>query len=259
MKSLAYTVRGLWSVRIFASRVGLGSDGAKSYLLFTFLGAAYLSSYFLVLAVAAFQPNGVLSGVVTDPGGHPISNAAVILHSSTTVRIAKSMSDGRFALASLPEGRYIADVMANGFVNQHIEPITIPDEEARPMTITLKVASVLYECGRDLMFYTYTEVSSEQGRELAGEVRHDGSPVAGAKVLLFQPGHSYVVASHETDKEGNFQFADLAPGKYVLQVAHKPFETYKSQPVWVAPETLTKVKVGMNWRMKRKGGVVICQ
>lgn len=238
---------------LLVESVRLGGSTVKSclFLMFKTLIAACLFSSFLVLGIVASAPNGVLRGIVTDALGHPIGNAAVVVHSSTTVRIAKSRSDGTFTLASLPEGRYRADVIANGFMDQYIEPITIPAQEDRPVTVTLKIAPPLYECGRNRP--SYTEVSN--GRELVGQVRHDRSPVVGAKVVLVQEADLHLVASQKTDKDGDFQFRDLAPGKYMLKVAQKPFKTYRSEALWVAPEALTNLNIGMN----RKGGVVICQ
>src|SRR5262249_45375992 len=72
-----------------------------------------------LLATVAFAQTdtAVLSGVVTDPSGASVANAAIQLRSAATgaARSATSGIDGRYQFNLLPPGEYEISAEANGF------------------------------------------------------------------------------------------------------------------------------------------------
>ena len=59
-----------------------------------------------------------------------------------------------------------------------------------------------------------------------------GAVVPGAKVTLLQDGKKN--GATQTNQEGMFEFAGIAPGRYSLQIEAKGFEQQESEPVFVS-------------------------
>jgi len=81
-----------------------------------------------MIAVPAMAQSGQgeITGVIKDPSGAGVPNAAVSLvnQDSGVTRVAKSESDGRYLFAAVPPGRYSLKIEATGF-----KPVTVTDIE----------------------------------------------------------------------------------------------------------------------------------
>ena len=87
-----------------------------------------LSTVFGLAAIGA--PDRRLSGVVTDPSGAGIPEAAVqVMGAGTKVEIhTKTDTAGRFTTEALPPGTYVVRVTKSGFETQQ-KPVTLPDKD----------------------------------------------------------------------------------------------------------------------------------
>ena len=108
-------------------------------------------SMFLALAVlclsaaslAQTSTTGLLKGVVTDPSGRLVSNAAVRVTNQGTheERNVKTGGDGAYVVPLLPPGSYEIDVDATGFSRATLSGVAITVTETTVFNVPLKVGS----------------------------------------------------------------------------------------------------------------------
>ena len=86
-------------------------------------------SLLLVFATGAFaQSNtGSITGVVTDPNGAVVANAAVIVTNQGTneKRTVQSDGEGRYEVPGLPNGIYTVESTATGFKTTSIKDLRL--------------------------------------------------------------------------------------------------------------------------------------
>jgi hypothetical protein len=157
--------------------------------------------------------------VVNAVTGEPVGHAAVAVlaeEDSHAVASVEAGDDGRFSLDGLPAAKYQLTASHRGFrtafYDEHDEfnsaIVTGPDQETANLVFRLAPAAVL-----------------------RGVVTADGGdPVQGANVLLFlkprghNPGDRIAqVNSATTDDTGAYEFANLAPGEYLIAVQAVPW------------------------------------
>ena len=167
-------------------------------------------------ATGLYRIAGKLQNSVT---GEPVHHATVsVLAESDNHTIATTVtdSDGHFALVNLPAAKYQLTASRRGFrtafYDEHDEfntaIVTGPDQETESLIFRLTPGSVL-----------------------RGVVTADGGdPVKDADVMLFRkpqahkPGGRIAQAgSTITDDNGAYEFANLAPGEYLLAVKAEPW------------------------------------
>jgi hypothetical protein len=101
----------------------------------------------LVLPLVA-QQNGAISGIVTDPSGAVVANAAVTLKNdlSNDSRKTVSNSEGFFSFASVPSGTYTVSIDAKGFKTLKKTGIILNLGDQRTLTsLRLEVGSTTTE------------------------------------------------------------------------------------------------------------------
>lgn len=78
---------------------------------------------------------------------------------------------------------------------------------------------------------------------VAGRVSNEvGSPLAGATVLISSTfDFAESLLSAVTNKDGDFQLANLEPGQYALRVTQKGYQSHVKAPVDVRPGSTTKL------------------
>src|SRR5580658_6729595 len=101
---------------------------------------------FLCLTALAQAPSGALRGQVTDPSGAAISGASVILTPATGAPIVvQSNGQGFYEFKSLPAGKYIFTIAAQGFTLFENDNVVIADQPLRlnvPMAIEVQTQKV---------------------------------------------------------------------------------------------------------------------
>jgi hypothetical protein len=98
------------------------------------------SAVLLVLAAIPFAYGATLSGVVKDPSGAAVSQAAVTLESAGQSWSASTDAQGRFQFADIPSAEYRLSITHDGFAPLW-RTVTVSAQTA-PLAITLQLAAV---------------------------------------------------------------------------------------------------------------------
>ena len=107
--------------------------------------AAVLTLSPMVSSVAYAQTATVaLSGVVVDPEGKAVPNAAIVARHLMTNATAAVVSDttGHFSFTTLAPGRYAIDVTANGFAIDTRNNVDVVAGKSTTLTFTLAVGAI---------------------------------------------------------------------------------------------------------------------
>ena len=85
-----------------------------------------------------------LSGIVQDPDGRAVANAAVVARNLVTNVSTAGVTDetGHFTIASLAAGRYVVEVTANGFAINTRNNIDLAVGKTSSVTFTLAVGAI---------------------------------------------------------------------------------------------------------------------
>jgi len=94
------------------------------------------------LAAESEGGTATLTGIVLDPEGKSVPNAAVTVKSDSkgVVRTTTSDASGHFSVASLPEGAYTVDVGAPGFTTVRRREVQLSAGKSEEIAVTLSVA-----------------------------------------------------------------------------------------------------------------------
>jgi protocatechuate 3,4-dioxygenase beta subunit len=150
------------------------------------------------VAVPTIQPGSVqLTGNVVDPGGDPVAGAAVVVLPAALPFLAVGITattaaDGTFSVPGLEPGSYEVLVLQPGFAT--LDQMITLSAAAAPLSVQLQVGTTLSG--------TITDANN--------------SPVAGASVTVVSEASHDQVAVVQTDANGSYQVANIAPGSYDL-------------------------------------------
>jgi len=196
-----------------AYRIGIGG-----LLVLLILGSSLFHAHAQQPAPAAngFDVAGTVVNLLT---GDPVRGATLRLTphgENKAVAEARSGNDGGFRFAGVPAGKYQLQAARSGYTRS------------------------LYE--QHGSFNSAVVVNAEQDTAhllfrlpplswIRGSISGDGGePAAGARVLLFRKpgtedpeGRTYLAANTSTDDTGTYEFADLAPGEYLIAVQATPW------------------------------------
>jgi len=158
-------------------------------------------------------PNGILAGVVGDPDGAPVSDATVLITSTSVIPATgdnqeqlSTDSQGRYSSSFLPPGVYQVEVLQDGFVPARTS-VTILDG--------VPITTLNFTLERTLRFTIEGQVTDAAG----------GAPI-GATVQLTKNSPVPEVVTATTDTSGNYSITmDPGPfdGSYTLEVAAAGF------------------------------------
>src|SRR5437868_1338501 len=103
-----------------------------------------LTCFWLSLAAplfAAQQPTGSIEGLVTDPQGAVVSNAAVVARNKATglTRNVNAGDDGRYRITQLPPGVYEVKVTAQNFKSTVVSDIKVDVGQNVPLDVKLEI------------------------------------------------------------------------------------------------------------------------
>lgn len=108
--------------------------------------ATSLTAVTLLLAIAVFaQSNtGSITGVVTDPNGAVVLNAAVTVTNQGTneKRTVQSDAEGRYEVPGLPNGIYTVEATATGFQTTSVKDLRLAVGEKARADVTMNVSGV---------------------------------------------------------------------------------------------------------------------
>jgi hypothetical protein len=153
-------------------------------------------------------PNGTISGIVTaDSTGLPISGAMVVAFGVNNhhfhSRFARTDSTGAYSLGKLQNMPYKLMCIAHGYVGEFYNNKTNWNEAD---TVTPNAEAINFGLA----------LHSTGPRFLAGQIIENNEPVAGAVVVALIDDQIVDITSSLPD--GNYEFADIEPGNYTIQV-----------------------------------------
>jgi hypothetical protein len=206
-------------------------------------------------STAAFaQSVANLSGVITDmTGGEPrggIGDATVSLYSTDRILQTKSDQKGQFEFADVPQGTYILEATRQGFQTTNLGTVQIAGKSTGPFSIAMRIANPGCES-----LYSISYAGSVAGRTLKGVVLDSQQRVVDAEVSLANVVGARVVASQRSSAKGDFEFANVEPGRYVLRVSHPGYHDGLTEPFWIVRESGTAVVV----QVVKLGQMRVCQ
>jgi len=185
------------------------------------------------------RPAARLTGVVVDQTGAVIPGTSVTLLSTDRAREAKTDERGQFEFANLPPGLFDLKAEHLGFKVRAIENIRVEADLDQYLSVTLDVASVgsCNDVGEPKINYEMRTGTVN----LIGDIADlwDG-PLEGSTVTITNlKSRKTLVVS--TAKNGQFQTADLEPGKYSLKASHDGYEELSKFTFWVTDNNLTRL------------------
>jgi hypothetical protein len=161
-------------------------------------------------------------------GGEMISDASVTLEPvSGGVRQEKQTdSRGSFRFSELPAGTYILSIARIGFDGTKLKADLLANEQRSlpPIALTLAPSGCFSPSDANPERTQFLSAGLSFGG-LAGRVKNDLGPVVGARVLLscwIERGCSSPKAAI-TDSQGDFEFQNVRPGRYILNIALDKF------------------------------------
>jgi outer membrane receptor protein involved in Fe transport len=116
------------------------------YSLFSFAILVAVMSLFLTAAIGQTTTTGEVSGVVSDPNGAVVPNAAVTLSGPNLIRPVNTNSDsnGNYRFGSVPPGRYtIETATTSGFAPYRAENVEVNLGRTTTANITLTAAGAV--------------------------------------------------------------------------------------------------------------------
>jgi Carboxypeptidase regulatory-like domain len=228
-----------------------------------------------VVASTSGQAAVRVTGSVTDPLSMPIPGADVRLYSLDRILQTTSDSSGRFKFDAVPTGTYEFDVLAPGFrrftrSNVSVTGSTQMAKQGQRLDFTARMeiaptGSPIVMAATDVAppgscgqpeSVTYGPRKRSNDDTLAGIVinLYPKMPIAGATLQLLDAAGAQI-AQQQTNERGEFQFKQIAPGRYHIAFQHLGYNNTKSFEFWIARENATYITM----QAVQLGKFVVCQ
>src|SRR5450631_757641 len=181
-----------------------------------------------------------VNGVVLDPNGQAVVNAAVVVRNVSTnaVRTTTTDASGRFSTAALPAGIYAIEVMAPGFATARRDRLQLAAGRSEDITVSLSVAPVTEQVdvsaalpAAEKNAPSETPLTAQSAQSVvSGEfIRNFTSPVADfAEVVQMVPGAFSINPNGIGLGQGKTFFRGFADGQYTMTFDGIPFEDTNS-------------------------------
>jgi Carboxypeptidase regulatory-like domain len=204
------------------------------------------------LCGATGEPDTGIRGVVSDAAGAVVADASVQLFSPEIVRVTTTDARGQFEFANVSAGGYDLEVGKLGFKTETVGNIQVDGKVLQPFSLVLQVENSACGAAPRVTFVTRSDSVSLRGT--IAEL--DGGAMKNATLgLTAESGQVHVATSNA---KGEFQFADLLPGKYVLRAKHGHYWDSSGKNVRIARGNRTELGVIYMVR-KDKHKMVVCQ
>jgi hypothetical protein len=234
-------------------------------------------SLILIISIVASTPGQESVGVtgsVSDPLSIPIPGADIRLYSLDRILQTTSDSSGRFRFDAVPTGKYEFDVLAPGF-SRFTKPnvsVTGSMQTAKQDQLELTARMEIAPTGSPIVMAAtdvappgscgqpesviYGPRKRSDGDALAGIVinLYPKMPIAGATLQLLDAAGAQI-AQQQTNERGEFQFKQIAPGRYHVAFQHPGYNNTKSFEFWIARENATYLTM----QAVQLGKFVLCQ
>ncbi len=201
----------------------------------------------LLAAVAAAVPlhsqsSASITGVVTDPHGAALPNAAVVVHNhkNTTARKATSDAAGHFIIMDLPPDTYEVDTAAPGFSVSKAENVIVQANQSTDLPIVLSLSDISQQVTveADASDSVAAQLAPLDARLDARSARTEisdhyienfTSPIADySEVIALSPGTFSVNSNGVGLGDSKNYFRGFADGQYDITFDGIPFEDTNS-------------------------------
>jgi hypothetical protein len=145
---------------------------------------------------------------------------------------------GRFEFANLPKGEFDLKAEHFGFKPRVIENIRTEDEGDRYLSMTLDIGTA-GSCGLGQPAIIYERRSGRVN--LTGGIGGFGDGALESATVTITNLKSGKKQIESTDKNGQFQFADLESGKYSFNASHDGYEESPTVIFWITDVNSTRI------------------
>jgi hypothetical protein len=233
----------------------------RSKILITFASLVLIGA---IVAPARSQGSRKIVGSVVDPLSVPIPDAHVTLYSLDRILQTTSDSSGHFHFDGVLPNKYEIEVIVYGF-KRFARPVDLTDNKPIVMEIAppgspVVIVSVMEvaptgSCGPPYSI-VYSPRKTADAAALSGNAveQYATRGVEAATVKLVDP-IGVQIAQQQTDKNGEFQFRQIAPGRYHIMTTHSGYDEMTTGEFWVARENTTNITL----RPVPAGKIMICQ
>jgi protocatechuate 3,4-dioxygenase beta subunit len=163
----------------------------------------------------ALPAGGVITGSISDTGGHPLPDAQVIVYGQYEEFFAIVASDGTYQVDSLPTGSYTicfsdeGDTSATGYAGQCYKNVSWDGGQTPSSTTPVSVTEGDTTPG--------VNAALGAGAEIAGTLTdRAGDPLSGVNVDVYDLGGNYVGYGGYDTQAGSYSVTSLAPGTYTV-------------------------------------------
>ena len=219
----------------------------RSKILITFASVVLIGA---IVAPSRSQGSQKIVGSVVDPTSYPIPGAHITLYSLDRILQTTSDSSGHFHFAGVLPTNYEIEVLVHGF-KRFSRPVDLTDGkpivmELGPFGSPVVIASVMEvaptgSCGPPYSI-VYNPRKTNDAAALSGNAveQYATRGVEAATVRLVDP-IGVQIAQQQTDKNGEFQFRQIAPGRYHIVTTHSSYDEMTTGEFWVARENTTNI------------------
>jgi hypothetical protein len=195
--------------------------------------------------IARSQSGVTLTGKIMDETGGDVPGALVRLYSTKGFRETKADDVGRFEFTNIDSGKHDFEVTSPGF-NKVVKDVEISPGSQEPIAVKLHVRQS-WHCapmgpaagarlpGADIFYLKRVDKVDVKGVMLDDL----GAPLAGVTVKLEGSGP---VQTTTSKKQGEFEFSNLEPGKYILASSLRGYWDI-ARYLWVMQDNLINVTV----------------
>ena len=210
------------------------------------------------------QESKKIVGSVVDPTSYPIPDAHITLYSLDRILQTTSDSSGHFHFEGVLPTNYEIEVLVHGF-RRFSRPVDLTDGKPIVMEIgtfgsPVVIVSVMEvaptgSCGPPYSI-VYKPRKTNDDAALSGNAveQYATRGVEAATVRLVDP-IGVQIAQQQTDKNGEFQFRQIAPGRYHIVTTHSGYDEMTTGEFWVARENTTNITL----RPVPAGKIRVCQ
>jgi len=233
----------------------------RSKILITFASVVLIGA---IVAPSRSQGSQKIVGSVVDPTSYPIPGAHITLYSLDRILQTTSDSSGHFHFEGVLPTNYEIEVLVHGF-RRFSRPVDLTDGKPIVMEIgtfgsPVVIVSVMEvaptgSCGPPYSI-VYKPRKTNNAAALSGNAveQYATRGVEAATVRLVDP-IGVQIAQQQTDKDGEFQFRQIAPGRYHIVTTHSGYDEMTTGEFWVARENTTNITL----RPVPSGKIMTCQ
>jgi hypothetical protein len=237
----------------------------RSKFLVTFASLVLIGS---IVAPSRSQNPIKIIGSVVDPLSAPIPDAHITLYSLDRILQTTSDSSGHFHFDEVPPTRYEFEVLVPGF-KRFAKPVDVIGGKSMELSSVMEIASTgspmkiisvmevapTGTCGPpDSVLYNSRKTTETTGLSGIAIEQYGKRGISAATVQLFDP-IGVQIAQQQTNENGEFQFKQIAPGRYHVVITHSGFDEMKSREFWVARDNVTRLTL----RPVPTGKIMVCQ